>query len=45
MTPYLETNNRVLGFPPRFGEHNEEIYGGLGYSTQHLSRLKENKVV
>ena len=45
MTPYLETNNRVLGFPPRFGEHNKEIYGGLGYSTQHLSRLKENKVI
>lgn len=45
MTPFLEDRGRVLSFPPRFGEHNEEIYGGLGYSRDHLDRLKENKVV
>ncbi len=45
MTPFLEDRGRVLSFPPRFGEHNEEIYGGLGYSRDHLDRLKENKVI
>lgn len=45
MTPYLESTDRVLRFPPRFGEHNEEIYGRLGYSRDHLSRLKENRVI
>ena len=32
--PYLKSVNRMLSFPPRFGEHNEEIYSGLlGYSA------------
>lgn len=31
-----------LSFPPRFGEHNEEIYGKLGYD---VGELKENKVI
>ncbi len=32
-TSYLRSVNRMLSFPPRFGEHNEEIYGHLlGYS-------------
>jgi crotonobetainyl-CoA:carnitine CoA-transferase CaiB-like acyl-CoA transferase len=45
MTPFLEDRGQTLSFPPRFGEHNEEIYGGLGYSRDHLGRLKENKVI
>ncbi|MBW2094360.1 MAG: CoA transferase [Deltaproteobacteria bacterium] len=45
MTPFLESTERVLSFPPRFGEHNEEIYGGLGYSRDHLSRLKEQRII
>jgi len=45
MTPFLESADRVLSFPPRFGEHNEEIYGRLGYSRDHLSRLKEDRVI
>lgn len=45
MTPFLESADRVLNFPPRFGEHNEEIYGRLGYSRDHLSRLKEDRVI
>jgi formyl-CoA transferase len=45
-TPYLESSNRMLSFPPRFGEHNEEIYGGLlGYSAAQLKELKENKII
>jgi formyl-CoA transferase len=45
MTPYLESLDRRLSFPPRFGEHNEEIYGRLGYSREDLVRLKENQVI
>jgi crotonobetainyl-CoA:carnitine CoA-transferase CaiB-like acyl-CoA transferase len=46
MTPFLETSNRELSFPPRFGEHNADIYGRqLGYSTQDLARFKEQGVI
>jgi len=45
MTPYLEGIGRKLSFPPRFGEHNREIYGNLGYSEEDLGRLKENKII
>ena len=46
MTPYLEEIQRQMSFPPRFGEHNQEIYGKLlGYSDADLARLKEKKVI
>ena len=46
MTPYLEEIHRQMSFPPRFGEHNQEIYGKLlGYSDADLARLKEKKVI
>lgn len=45
MTPFLEKSNRELSFPPRFGEHNGEIYGRLGYSEEDLSRLREKVVI
>jgi crotonobetainyl-CoA:carnitine CoA-transferase CaiB-like acyl-CoA transferase len=46
MTAFLEQSNRLLSFPPRFGEHNGEIYGKqLGYSDNDLIRLKENSVI
>ena len=46
MTPYLESVDRRLSFPPRFGEHNREIYGKiLGYSDEDLARLEEKKVI
>jgi len=45
MTPYLEGLDRKLSFPPRFGEHNQEIYGKLGYSEEELGQLKENKII
>ncbi len=45
-TPYLESVNRMLSFPPRFGEHNEEIYGGLlGYSSARLKEFKEKNII
>jgi formyl-CoA transferase len=45
MTPHLEELGRKLSFPPRFGEHNREIYGKLGYSEEDLERLKESKII
>ena len=46
MTPYLKSTHQTLSFPPRFGEHNEEIYGGmLGYSPEQLKELKEKNVI
>jgi crotonobetainyl-CoA:carnitine CoA-transferase CaiB-like acyl-CoA transferase len=46
MTPFLEQSGRELSFPPRFGEHNSEIYGRrLGYSDQELCILKEKRII
>jgi len=46
MTPFLEAGNRQLSFPPRFGEQNQEIYGGqLGYSDEALSCLRTNGII
>ena len=46
MTPYLRESGRRMTFPPRFGEHNEEIYGGLlGYGREKLKELKESKII
>ena len=45
-TSYLQSVNRALGFPPRFGEHNEEIYVRLlGYSTAQLKEFKEKNII
>jgi crotonobetainyl-CoA:carnitine CoA-transferase CaiB-like acyl-CoA transferase len=45
-TPYLKSVNRTLSFPPRFGEHNEEIYGDLlGYSSAQLKAFKEKNII
>jgi formyl-CoA transferase len=45
-TPFLEEHHRRLSFPPRFGEHNQEIYcRRLGYSEEAFKRLKENRVI
>jgi crotonobetainyl-CoA:carnitine CoA-transferase CaiB-like acyl-CoA transferase len=46
LTPFLEKSNRFLSFPPRFGEHNREVYGQmLGYPEEELNRLKEQGVI
>ncbi len=45
-TSFLRSVNRVLRFPPRFGEHNEEFYGGLlGYSKDQLKEFKEKNII
>jgi formyl-CoA transferase len=46
MTAFLEEMNRKLPFPPRFGEHNREIYGEvLGYSNEEIDRLGETQII
>ena len=43
---FLKSVNRTLGFPPRFGEHNEEFYGGLlGYGKDQLKEFKEKNII
>ena len=44
--PFLEANQRRLSFPPRFGQHNEAIYGSeLGVSSDDLSVLKAEGII
>jgi crotonobetainyl-CoA:carnitine CoA-transferase CaiB-like acyl-CoA transferase len=46
VTPHLESVGMELPFPPRWGEHNEEIYGDLlGYDARKLKDLKEAGVI
>jgi crotonobetainyl-CoA:carnitine CoA-transferase CaiB-like acyl-CoA transferase len=46
LTPFLERSDQHLSFPPRFGEHNRDIYGlRLGYSDEKLARLREQGVI
>ena len=46
MTPFLKESGREMTFPPRFGEHNREIYGGiLGFSEEKLLELKAKEVI
>ncbi len=46
ISTYLRSVDLKVSFPPRLGEHNEEIYGDLlGYSTGKLKELKEKKVI
>jgi len=46
MTPFLERSERELSFPPRFGQDNQEIYGGvLGCSPDDLSQLKAKGLI
>ena len=43
---YLKSVNRMLSFPPRFGEHNGEIYSALlGYSAAQLKEFKEKNII
>jgi formyl-CoA transferase len=46
MTEYLKSNNGQLSFPPRFGEHNEAIYGQvLGLGPDQLNEMKEKGII
>jgi hypothetical protein len=41
----LEKQGRRLSFPPRFGQHNKDIYGSLGYAEEDLRKLQDAKVI
>jgi hypothetical protein len=45
IAPYLESVGMQLPFPPRWSEHNEEVYGALGYDAQRLAALKEAGII
>jgi crotonobetainyl-CoA:carnitine CoA-transferase CaiB-like acyl-CoA transferase len=45
MTPLLKESSRTMTFPPRFGEHNKEIYGALGYSSEKRKEMKAKEVI
>jgi len=46
MTPFLTASQQQLSFPPRFGENNQQIYGGtLGYTDHEIARLKEEGII
>jgi len=45
-SPYLKSIDRMMSFPPRFGEHNQEIYGGLlGYNSAQLKEFKDRNII
>lgn len=45
-TAFLEKSGGRLKFPPRFGEHNAEIYQGeLGMTDEHMSRIKADGII
>jgi formyl-CoA transferase len=44
-TSFVAESGGKLTFPPRFGEHNEAIFGELGYTQADLSRLREKGVI
>lgn len=46
MTSYLKENKQQMGFPPRFGQNNKDIYTDvLGYSEDQMKALKEKEVI
>jgi len=45
-TEYLEECQQKLSFPPRLGEHNQEIYGGsLDLSLDEIEHLKKENII
>lgn len=44
-TSFIEESDGNLSFPPRFGEHNQAIFGELGYTEKDLARLKEKGII
>ena len=45
MTSFLLESNRELCFPPRFGEHNGEVFGALGVGEDELGRLRKKNII
>ena len=46
VTSYLENSDGELSFPPRFGQHNKEIYTqGLGYGDKEMEDFKNRGII
>lgn len=46
ISSFLESRDLSMSFPPRVGEHNEEIYGGiLGHSSTRMEKLRDRGVI
>jgi len=46
ITEYLRSTGMRMSFPPRLGEHNDEIYGdALGYGAQRVRELRDAGVI
>ncbi len=45
MTAFLREQGQALTFPPRFGEHNDKVYGQVGRSTEDLAALRAEGVI
>jgi hypothetical protein len=46
MNSFIEEKGGKLTFPPRFGEHNQELYGQkLGYDTDAMEDLKKRGII
>jgi formyl-CoA transferase len=46
MTEFLKAAGQELPFPPRFGEHNGEIYGEvLGIDPDRLQEMKGKGII
>ena len=46
MTPFMEKSGGRLTFPPRFGEHNHDIYcQKLGYDDKALEAMKQRGII
>jgi formyl-CoA transferase len=42
---FSKTPGAVRHLGPTMGQHNEEVYGELGYSKERLQQLKEAGVI
>jgi crotonobetainyl-CoA:carnitine CoA-transferase CaiB-like acyl-CoA transferase len=40
-----ETPGTIRGLPPQLGEHNDEILGALGFSSEHCVKLQKAGVI
>lgn len=44
-TAFIESQDRKLSFPPRFGQHNAEYYGRIGHSDTALEQMKSKGII
>lgn len=45
-TKFIEESGRRLSFPPRFGEHNQDVYCRLlGFNESELEKLKAQEII